>query len=41
MQLAPPPDYIAHRVALFEKLKAEYDAVVAGWRAKRFLLELD
>ncbi|KAI9707235.1 MAG: threonyl-tRNA synthetase [Candelina mexicana] len=29
LELAPPPDYIAHRVKLFEKLKAEYDHEIA------------
>lgn len=28
--MTPPPEYIAHRIELFEKLKAEYDAEVAG-----------
>lgn len=30
VQLDPQPDFIQHRVALFEKLRAEYDAQVAG-----------
>jgi len=28
--MTPPPEYIAHRIGLFEKLKAEYDAEVKG-----------
>lgn len=26
----PPPEYLASRIALFDKLKAEYDAEVAS-----------
>ena len=29
-QLEPPPSYLAERLALFEKLKAKYDAEVAA-----------
>lgn len=29
-QLSPEPDYIAYRIAMFDKLKAEYDAEIAG-----------
>jgi hypothetical protein len=29
-QLQPPPDYIDHRIKIFEKLKAEYDEWVKG-----------
>ena len=30
VQLEPPPSYLAERIALFEKLKAKYDAEVAA-----------
>lgn len=33
MQLDPPPSYIQSRIELFDKLKAEYDAMVAGMNA--------
>jgi hypothetical protein len=29
LQMTPPPEYIQHRIDLFERLKAEYDAEVA------------
>jgi threonyl-tRNA synthetase len=29
-QLQPPPDFFQHRIQIFEKLKAEYDAFVQG-----------
>jgi len=30
MQLNPPPGFIHSRIELFEKLKTEYDAKIAG-----------
>ncbi|CAZ85666.1 unnamed protein product [Tuber melanosporum] len=30
LELEPPPEYISHRIHLFEKLKAEYDQEVAA-----------
>jgi len=30
LELSPEPDYITHRVQLFDRLKAEYEAEVAG-----------
>ncbi|PWW72342.1 threonyl-tRNA synthetase [Tuber magnatum] len=30
LELGPPPEYISHRIQLFEKLKAEYDQEVAA-----------
>jgi len=33
MQLDPPPSYIQSRIELFDKLKVEYDAMVAGMHA--------
>ena len=30
LQLNPPPDYLKTRVEMFDKLKAEYDAMIAG-----------
>ena len=32
LQLNPPPDFLAPRIQMFERLKAEYDAWVAGKR---------
>lgn len=29
-QLNPPPDYIQSRIEMFDRLKAEYDAMVAA-----------
>lgn len=26
----PPPEYLQHRIQMFERLKAEYDAFVKG-----------
>ncbi|ORZ33962.1 threonyl-tRNA synthetase [Catenaria anguillulae PL171] len=28
LEMTPPPEYLAHRIAMFEKLKAEYDAEI-------------
>jgi len=33
LELDPPPSYIQSRIELFDKLKAEYDAMVAGMNA--------
>ena len=30
MQLDPPPGYIQSRIEMFDKLKAEYDAMIAA-----------
>jgi threonyl-tRNA synthetase len=29
-QLQPPPEFFDHRIKMFDELKAEYDAFVAG-----------
>lgn len=39
MQLDPPPSYIQSRIELFDKLKAEYDAMVAGMNATLLQIE--
>lgn len=35
LQLDPPPGYIQSRILLFDKLKAEYDAALAGQSGTR------
>jgi len=30
MEMTPPPEYLAHRIKMFDELKAKYDAEVAG-----------
>ena len=36
----PPPAYIASRIAMFDKLKAEYDAEVAAKPAQQIVVTL-
>jgi hypothetical protein len=36
-QLDPPPDYLKTRIELFDKLKAEYDAMVAGTHEAKYI----
>lgn len=30
VQLEPPPDYLKTRIDIFDRLKADYDAMIAG-----------
>ena len=30
LQLNPPPDYIQSRIVMYDRLKAEYDKMIAG-----------
>lgn len=37
-QLDPPPKYLEERIKLFDKLKVEYDAEIAGKYASLLIL---
>lgn len=40
LEMTPPPEYIAHRIELFEKLKAEYDQEVASKPREEIIITL-
>ena len=40
-QLNPSPDFIQERIALFDQLKAEYDAKIEGTFMKKIIITLN
>ena len=41
LKLNPPPDFISHRIKLFEKLKTQYDAEIAQRPRGKINITLD